>query len=420
MQSLLQSLSQRTKRLGTENAFVVLAEVNQRIRRGKDIINFCIGQPDFPTPQNIKKAAINAIEQNKSSYTDAAGLYDVRVTLANYLTKSRAIPVHPEHVVIANGAKPFIAFAILATTDYGTGDEVIYPSPGFPIYESQIMANGAVPVPVPLVEENGFGFDLDILKQKVNSKTKLLIINSPHNPTGGVLQKEDLVEIAKLAMHYHFWIYSDEPYCKLTYDAPFVSIASLSGMYAQTIIVDGASKSYAMTGWRMGFAANPTLAPYFATWMANTESCANHIAQCALKEAFSGPQEESDAMMKSFKERRNLMVKVLNMIPGVHCHMPGGAFYAFPNVTKACYSLGLPNAEAFRTLLLENGVAVLADIHFGPKNPGQKQEYIRLSYATAPEKIIEGCQRIKAVVEGKKTWELSTKQGTSIPTPLTH
>ena len=393
-------ISHRTSELGTENAFVVLAEVNKRLREGKNIISFCIGQPDFDTPDNIKQAAIKAIKDGKTGYTDSAGVFEVREVIADFLSRTRNIKVKPEHVVIANGAKAFIQFTILATTDYGKGDEVIYPNPGFPIYESQIKANGAVPVPIPLIEENGFAFDLDILKEKISDKTKLLIMNSPQNPTGGVLDEGDLKEIAALAEKHDFWVYSDEPYSKLAYDAEFKSIASLPRMYERTIVVDGASKTYAMTGWRMGFAANPKLAKYLATWMTNTESCPNHVAQYAIKEAFSGSQEEADKMAASFKERRDVIVKLLNSIEGIRCHPPGGAFYVFPNVTKACKKLGLTDAEELRKLLLDNGVAVLADIHFGPKNPGQTEEYIRLSYATSKENIIEGCKRIKKVVEG--------------------
>jgi len=393
-------ISQRTSELGTENAFVVLAEVNRRAREGQDIVSFCIGQPDFDTPSNIKEAAIRAIKEGKSGYTDSAGVFEVRETIARSLSNSRGIDVSPDHLVIANGAKPFIQFAISTTTDYGVGDEVIYPNPGFPIYEAQIRACGAVPVPIPLVEEKGFAFDLDILRARVNEKTRLMIINSPHNPTGGILRLSDLQEIADLSKKYDFWVYSDEPYSKMCWDGDFLSIASLPGMYERTFLVDGASKSYAMTGWRMGYCANPKLSKLIATWMTNTESCANHIAQYALKEALGGPQDESDKMMGSFRERCKLTVDLLNDIQGVSCHPPGGAFYAFANVTQACQKLGLENSEEFRKLLLDHGVAVLADIHFGPKNPGQTQEYVRLSYATSKENIVEGYKRIKKVVEG--------------------
>src|SRR3989344_1254150 len=395
-------ISSRTNGLGTENAFVVLADVNRRIREGQDIISFCIGQPDFDTPQNIKDAAIDALRKGKTGYTDSAGVHEVREAIAHHLSTSRRIQVKPEDVVIANGAKPFIAFAILSTTDYGKGDEVIYPNPGFPIYESQIIANGAVPVQLPLTEKKGFGFEIGELKKRITAKTRMLIINTPQNPTGGILSGEDLNEVARLAKKHDFWVFSDEIYSQIVYDGEFRSVASIPGMFERTIILDGASKAYAMTGWRMGFAANPVMAPHMAKWMTNMESCANHIAQYAMKEAFSGPQKETAKMVATFKKRRDLIVKLLNDIGGVSCLSPGGAFYAFPNVTQACKRLKLRNAEELRKLLLENGVAVLADTHFGKKDPNETQHYIRLSYATSTENIIEGCKRMKKTIEGQK------------------
>lgn len=393
-------ISKRTQMLGTENAFEVLAEVNRLKREGKDVISFCIGQPDFDTPQNIKDAAIKAIKEGKTGYTDSAGVLAVRESVAKYLSRTRKIDVRPEHVAIANGAKPFIAYALACVTDHGVGDEVIYPNPGFPIYESQIIVNGAVPVPLPLSEKKGFSFEISELEKRISDKTKLLILNSPQNPTGGIVGEEDLREVARLAKKHDFWVYSDEVYCSLAYDREFKSIASQEGMYERTIICDGASKAYAMTGWRMGYAANPALAPHIARWITNTESCANHMAQYALKEALDGPQEESLKMAASFRERRDLIVGLLNGIPGVKCLMPGGAFYAFPNVTGACKKLGLGDSEKFRKLLLKNGVAVLSDIHFGKRNPGDTEQHIRLSYATSKPNIIEGIRRMKAVAEG--------------------
>lgn len=395
-------ISKRTAALGTENAFVVLAEVNRFIREGKDVISFCIGQPDFDTPRHIKDAAIKAINDGKTGYTDSAGVYAVRESVARYFSRTRKIDVKPEHVVMANGAKPFIAFAIACTTDYGVGDEVIYPNPGFPIYESQIIANGATPVPLPLDEKKGFGFEIAELEKRITGRTRLLILNSPQNPTGGVLGWEDLKAVAELAERHDFWIYSDEVYSPIVYGKEFASIASLPGMYGRTIMCDGASKAYAMTGWRMGYAANPMLAPHLARWMTNTESCPNHIAQYAVKEALDAPQDESRKMVESFRERRDLIVGLLNGIDGVKCLVPGGAFYAFPNVTGACRKLGLKDSEELRKILLQNGVAVLADVHFGRRNPGDAEQHVRLSYATSKQNIIEGLRRMKAVIEGKK------------------
>jgi aspartate/methionine/tyrosine aminotransferase len=314
--------------------------------------------------------------------------------------RTRNVDVSADDVAVACGGKPFIYWSILCTTDYGKGDEVIYPNPGFPIYESQITAQGAKPVPLPLLEEKEFAFDIEDLKNKITSKTKLLIINSPQNPTGGILKKEELKAIADLAMDNDFWIYSDEVYSTIVHDGKFESIASIEGMLDRTIMVDCCSKAYAMTGWRLGYVANKILAPHFARWMTNTDSCANHPTQWAVTEALNGSQEESQKMAASFKERRDLTVKLLNDIEGVNCLKPGGAFYVWPNVTKACEKKGARSAEEFRKMLLDNGVACLADTHFGGKNPGQTQEYIRFSYATSKEDIIEGMKRVKEFIEG--------------------
>jgi len=394
-------LSNRTKGLGTENAFEVLAEVNKLTREGRKIISFCIGQPDFDTPEHIKQAGIQAIKDGKTNYTDSAGVYAVRESVARYLSRTRHIDVKPEHVVIANGAKSFIAYSVLSTTDYGAGDEVIYPNPGYPIYRSQIIANGAVGVPLPLVESKKFSFEIEELKSRITPKTRLLIINTPHNPTGGILEESDLQEVAALAKKHDFWVYADEIYCQLAYDKEFKSIASLPGMYERTIISDGASKAYAMTGWRMGFIANPTLAPHIARWVTNIEACGNHISQYALKEALDGPQDDTHKMVASFHERRDMIVKLLNGIEGVSCLSPGGAFYVFPNVTKAVKKLGLADSEELRKLLLKHNIAVLSDIHFGARNPGDDEQHLRLSYVASKQNIVDGVRTIKDVVEGR-------------------
>lgn len=394
-------VSKRTLGLGTESAFEVLAVVNALKLQGKDIISFCIGQPDFDTPQNIKEAAINAIKDGKTGYTDSAGALHAREAVARYLSKTRSIDVKPEHVVIANGAKPFIAYAIACTTDPGLGEEVIYPNPGYPIYESQICAQGAIPVPLPLLERKNFSFDVDDLKARISPKTRLLILNTPQNPTGGVLPKADLEEIAKLAKKHDFWIYADEVYSQIIYDSKFESISSIEGMYERTIISDGLSKSYAMTGWRAGFAANPTLAPHLSKWITNIEGCANNMTQYALRQALDGSQEEAKKMTASFKERRDLIVKLLNEIEGVSCHSPGGAFYVFPNVSGALKNLGMSNSVQMQQYLLQSGVAVLADTYFGKKNYGEREQYIRLSYATSKENIVKGLERMKKAIENK-------------------
>ena len=390
-------LSRRADSLGTENAFVVLAEVNRLLREGRDIVSFCIGQPDFPTPTHIQDAAIEAVRGGKHGYTPSAGIDELRAAAATSMGALRGLDIAPDEVVVAAGAKPFIAYTIASVTDYGAGDEVIYPVPGFPIYESQIVANGAVPVALPLSESRGFAFDPAALAERIGPKTRLLILNTPHNPTGGLLARADLEAIASvLQKHPQVWVFADEIYSKLVHDGEFSSIASLPGMRERTIISDGASKTYAMTGWRIGFAANRALAPAFTRWITNTESCASQISQWAAVAALTGPQDDADHMRQSFRKRRDLIVRLLNGLPGFHCAAPGGAFYAWPNVTEACRIVGAKDSEELRTRLLhEAGVAVLADIHFGPRVESDGQ-HIRFSYAASDSAIEEGVGRIDA------------------------
>ena len=397
------AISRRTSDLGTENAFVVLAEVNALARQGKDIISFCIGQPDFHTPLHIQDAAVKAVREGRHGYTASAGIDELRASAARYMGGMRGLSIRPEDTVVAAGAKPFIAYTILSVTDYGAGDEVIYPNPGFPIYESQILANGAVPVPLHLREGRDFAFDPEDLEKLITPKTKLLILNSPQNPTGGILSKKDLEAIAAvLRRHPQVWVYADEIYSRLCYAEKFSSIASLPDMYERTIISDGASKTWAMTGWRIGFASNPLLAPHFVRWITNTESCASHISQWAAVQAIEGPQDDAEMMRASFLERRDLIVGLLNQVPGVTCRTPGGAFYAWPNVTEACRMTGAADSEVFRKRLLnEAGVAVLADIHFGSRVPGEGQ-HIRFSYAASKQAIENGVARMAELVRGGK------------------
>jgi len=389
-------MSERARNLGTENAFVVLAEVNALARQGKDIISFCIGQPDFPAPDNVQAAAIRAIQGGKHGYTPSAGIDELRAAAATYMSGMRGgLPIGAEDVVVGAGAKPFIAYAILSTTDYGAGHEVIYPNPGFPIYESQIIANGAKPVPIHLHEARDFAFDPAELERLITPNTRLLILNYPQNPTGGLLSRQDLEAIAAiLRKHPQVWIYADEIYSRLCYTGDFFSIAQLPGMYERTIISDGASKTWAMTGWRIGFTANPVLAPVFTRWITNTDSCASQISQWAALEAITGPQDAAAKMRASFLERRDLIVGLLNKVPGVTCRNPGGAFYAWPNVTEACRMIGVADSEEFRKRLLnEEGVAILADIHFGSRVPGEGQ-HVRFSYAASKQAIEQGVARM--------------------------
>lgn len=389
------AVSNRALHLGTENAFVVLAEVNARIRAGHDVISFCIGQPDFPTPGNIQDAAVAAIRGGKHGYTPSAGIDELRQAIAADIRRTRGLEVEPSDVVVGAGAKPFIGYSVLSTTDYGAGDEVIYPNPGFPIYDSQIRVNGAVPVPISLRESRQFNFDPNELADRITPKTKLLILNSPQNPTGGIIPRAEMEAIAEiLRRHEQVWVFADEIYGRLVYEGEFVSIATLPGMLERTIISDGCSKTWAMTGWRLGFVANRKLAPYLTTWITNTESCASQISQWAAVEALNGPQTEAKRMRDIFLQRRDLIVKLLNGVPGVTCQSPGGAFYAWPNVTDACRMIGAADSEEFRKRLLsEAGVAVLADIHFGPRVQGEGQ-HIRFSYAASTEAIEKGIGRM--------------------------
>jgi aspartate/methionine/tyrosine aminotransferase len=397
--SVIPRLSRRGESLGTENAFVVLAEVNALVRQGRDIISFCIGQPDFPTPPHVQDAAIAAIRGGKHGYTPSAGIDELREAAARDLGTRRGLDIRAEDVVVGAGAKPFIAYTIASVTDYGVGDEVIYPVPGFPIYESQIVANGAVPVPVYLRESRDFAFDPAELEAAITPKTRLLILNTPQNPTGGILGASDLDAIARiLERHPQVWVFADEIYSRLVYDGAFESLATRPAMLERTVISDGASKTWAMTGWRIGYIANRTLAPVFTRWITNTESCASQISQWAALAAITGPQDAAQTMRARFLERRDLIVRLLNQVPGVTCKSPGGAFYAWPNVTEACRMTGCADSEAFRKRLLEEaGIAVLADIHFGRRVPGDGQ-HIRFSYAASNEAIERGVARLDELV----------------------
>lgn len=387
--------SRRALDLGTENAFVVLAEVGALAAQGKDIVSFCIGQPDFPAPAHVQAAGIEAIRGGRHGYTPSAGIPELRAAAARYMSDMRGVEITPDDVVVGGGAKPFIGYVILSTTDYGTGDEVIYPVPGFPIYESQIRAAGAVPVPLYLRESRRFAFDPAELEARITPRTRLLILNSPQNPTGGILTRADLEAIAAiLRRHPQIWVYADEIYSRLVFEGEFQSLASLPGMLERTIISDGCSKTWAMTGWRIGFTANRALAPILTRWVTNTDSCASHISQWAAVAAIEGPQDDAEHMRSRFLERRDLIVAALNEIAGIECQASGGAFYAWPNVTELCAMTGCADAEVLRRRLLhEAGVAVLADIHFGHRAPDDGQ-HIRFSYATSNENIINGVARI--------------------------
>ena len=391
--------AKRMSRLGTETAFDVLAEVERLRAQGKDIISFSIGEPDFDTPEHIKRAGIKAIEENQTHYSPSAGIRPMQEAICRYISRTRGIDVEPDEVVVTPGAKPIMFFSLLTCID--EGDEVLYPNPGFPIYESVINFVGARAVPIPLLEEKEFSFNVEDFKKRVMPDTKFIIINSPQNPTGGVLSKSDLETVAEVAIENDMWVLSDEIYSRMQYEGEFFSIASLPGMKERTIILDGHSKTYAMTGWRLGFGImNKQLAAWVTRLMTNSNSCTATFTQYAGREALDASQEPSEAMVKEFKERRELIVKGLNDIEGITCLMPKGAFYVFPNVTKACKNLGFKNAEELQHYLLHDaGVAVLARSCFGVRNVGEDEEYVRFSYANSKENIIEGLKRMKEAIE---------------------
>lgn len=395
------NLADRLNQLGTENAFEVLSEVNRLKAAGRDIISFAIGEPDFDTPENIKQACIQAIQQNQTHYCPSAGILPLRETIANYIAGTRRISVSPDEVVVTPGGKPIIFYVLHALVN--PGDEVIYPNPGFPIYESVIRFLGGVPVPAPLLEEKDFSLDTEHLKKLITPKTKLIILNSPQNPTGGMIPPQDLEEIAALAVKHDLWVMSDEIYSRIIYSGTFSSIASLPGMAERTIILDGFSKTYAMTGWRLGYGVmNTRLATAVARLITNCESCTNTFIQYAAIEAITGPQNEVDKMVAEFKARRDLIVTGLNSIPGISCKNPNGAFYVFPNVTKVCSDLGFADGKELQQYLLHTGnVAVLPRTSFGEKNAAETQEYVRFSYATSRENIVAGLQRIKEALAAR-------------------
>lgn len=393
------TLSERASRLGTENAFVVLAEVEERVRQGHRVVSFCIGQPDFAPPPAALDAAAKAIEQGRHGYTNASGIAELRAAAATEMGQRRGVSLDPAHVVVAAGAKPFLGFMIASVTDEGAGHEVIYPVPGFPIYESQVRVQGAVPVPVPLSAERGWAWDPVQLEKAITPRTRLLILNSPHNPTGAVMSEQAVQELAAvLRRHPQVWVLADEIYSGLIYEGSFHSLMQFEDLRDRILLVDGASKTYAMTGWRIGYAWNPLLAPVLTRWIINTHSCAAQVSQWAAVGALTGDQAPVHAMLERFAARRERIVHGLNQLPGVRCEAPGGAFYAWPEVSGLCARLGLPDAEALRRrLLLDAGVAVLADQHFG--GTGGQGAWLRFSYATSEALIDEGLERFSRFIQ---------------------
>ena len=382
-------LAERMKRLGTETAFEVLARAKAMEAKGREVIHLEIGEPDFDTPRNIIDAAIKALNDGFTHYGPSAGLLDVRKTFAEFITKDRGVEVGPENIVVTPGAKPILFFSILALC--GKGDEVIYPNPGFPIYESVINFVGAKPVPIPLREEKAFSFDLEEMRGLVNDKTKLIIINSPQNPTGGVLTAGDMKGIAELANKHDAWILSDEVYSKMVYEGEHVSIYDYPEVKDRTILLEGHSKTYAMTGWRLGYGIMPpALAEQISKLQTNSNSCTASFIQMAGIEAITGDQTESRKMMAEFKARRDLIVDGLNKIKGFKCLKPKGAFYVFPNITGT----GMKSKQLEEHLLDKAGVAGLSGTSFGKYGEG----YLRFSYANSQENLKKALAKIAEVL----------------------
>jgi aspartate/methionine/tyrosine aminotransferase len=375
------------KTLGTETAFEVLAKAKALEKQGKDVVHLEIGEPDFDTPKNIKDAAEKALKASYTHYTPSAGMPELRQAIAEYISETRKLDVKPEEVVVTPGGKPIMFFSILALVN--PGDEVLYPNPGFPIYESLINFVGAKPVPIPLKEENEFSLDPEYVKKMITKKTKMIILNSPENPTGGVVTREQLKVIADcIKDRDDAFVLSDEIYSRIIYEGKHESITQFPGMKEKTIILDGFSKTYAMTGWRLGYGVmRKDLAEKVAQLMTNSNSCTNAFVQLAGVEALKGPQKDAEKMVAEFKKRREVVVDGLNNIKGITCKKPHGAFYVFPNITGT----GMDCRKLGDHLLYNAGVAVLPGTSFGKFGEG----YLRLSFANSIENIKKALDRIE-------------------------
>jgi aspartate aminotransferase len=382
----------RMSTIGTESAFEVSARARALAAQGRPMIYLQIGEPDFDTPANVRAAAKRALDEGETHYAPFPGIPALREAIAADVAKRKGVEADPSQVFVTVGGKGVMLYAILGLVD--PGDEVIVPDPGYPIYESLTRFVGATPVPIPIRMANEFRLDIDELASLVTPRTRVLFINSPANPTGGVLTREDLTRISELAIEHDLWVVTDEIYGRILYDgAEHVSIAALPGMAERTIILDGFSKTFAMTGWRLGYAVVPTsLIPTYSQLIINTISCAPTFAQVGAVEALVGPQDDVDAMVVEFKARRDLVVAGLNEIPGIRCATPLGAFYAFPSIAGT----GLSGAELAERLMHEADVCVLAGTAFG----GVGTQHIRVSYANSRENLTEALGRIGRFVEG--------------------
>lgn len=383
-------LASRMGRLGTETAFEVLVRAQGLEAEGLEVIHLEIGEPDFPTPRHIIEAAYRAMLDGHTHYGPSAGLPELRRAVARYVSQTRRINVDPEQVVITPGGKPVIFFTVLSLIE--PGDEVLVPDPGFPIYESAVSFAGGTPVPVPLREERGFRLDVADIRARLTDRTRLIILNSPHNPTSSVLTLQDLEAIADLVRSRDLYVLSDEIYSRIIYDVDHYSLASLPDMAERTIILDGFSKTYAMTGWRLGYGVFPPgLVPGIIRLMVNSVSCTATFVQFAGLAALDGPQDSVATMVREFRRRRDFLTAALNEIPGIRCLQPQGAFYAFPSVK----GLPLGSREFADRLLSEFGVAVLSGDAFGAAGTG----YLRLSYANSLENLERAVARIRKAVE---------------------
>jgi aspartate/methionine/tyrosine aminotransferase len=377
-------------RIGTETAFEVLLRARALEAQGRSVVHLEIGEPDFSTPQHIIDAAKQALDEGWTHYGPTQGLPELREAIAEYISTSRGIQVGADRVCVVPGGKPIIFFPILALCE--AGDEVIYPNPSFPIYESMIRFSGATPVPIPLIESRGFSFDLNLFRERLTDRTRMVILNSPANPTGGVIPEEDIAELAKLLAERDVVVLSDEIYSQITYGKAPRSISTYPGMLEKTIILDGFSKTYAMTGWRLGYGVLPQqLVQAVNLLMVNSNSCTASFSQRAAIAALRGPQEPSRLMVAEFRKRRDAFVAELNTLPGFRCVVPEGAFYAFPNIEGT----GWKSKALADALLNESGVAALSGTAFGAYGEG----YLRFSYANSLDNLMEAARRVRAFLE---------------------
>ncbi len=383
-------LAERMSRIGIESAFEVLVRARALEKQGKSVIHLEIGEPDFPTPKHVVEAGQRALAEGWTKYGGTQGDPELREAIAQYVSRTRGIQVGPERVCVVPGGKPIMFFTMMALLE--PGDEVIYPNPGFPIYESMIKFLGATPVPIPLIEDRGFSFDMETFEKRLSNRTKMVILVSPANPTGGLVPAEDIRRMADLLRQRDVMVLSDEIYTRIVYEGEARSISAEDGMLEKTIILDGFSKTYSMTGWRLGYGVMPTfVAEAVVKLMVNSNSCTASFTQRAGLAALTGPQDAVTAMVAEFKRRRDAIVAGLNQIPGFRCVLPAGAFYAFPNVTGT----GMGSKELADLLLSEAGVASLNGGAFGEHGEG----YLRFSYANSLANIEEALSRIKRVSE---------------------